>query len=134
MPSVVVILVVLKSVVQWQIQRELPGNSHQLVDRRNLKVHIALLNVQQRSAEFGPVGDLNGVHVGILGVRLLVVACVEDKLKRFVVIVESHIGDALVAGVQILARGVGRTLLQLAELNLLTEFALVSSRAGTPVE
>lgn len=139
MPPIVIVLVVLEPILLGQLRRQPPRNRHQLHDRRYLKVHVAVLHAQQRPPELGPVRDLDRVHdVVLAGGRLTVVqqlrrTRVERVPQRFVVVVEGHIGDALVARVQILAGRVLGALLQLAELNLLAELALVAARAGAAV-
>lgn len=87
--------------------------------------------MKQDATGVGSISDLDGVESGVTGVCGVVDPTVRVR-ENGRDTVESRVGDALVTVVEILTARPSRTVLQLAELHLLTGLAGVTARTFAP--
>lgn len=131
MPAEVRWVVLSEAVRLGQVRRESPVDRHLILVRCDLEVHVLLvLHVKQGPAGLRPVSDLDG----LLERRrlLLLVGRLRNVIILKVMILgafERHVGDAVVAVVEVDALRLPGAFVELAELNSFAVLPFVSPRA-----
>lgn len=115
------------------LQVESPGHSDGILQNGHSEVLIAHMrrDMEQRTARVRSIGDLDGIQSRVADICDPIGAVVRIR-KRCGNTVESRVGDALVAVVEILTLRAARAILQLAKLHFLTGLSGITTWTLAP--